>query len=106
MRRRRETASKQSKILALRRLAVDLITLRKVLTWVAAVEADRFNRVLEAPVRKVVEAMVASVSVAEAESPTDLLLVGPGNHQVWMDRVMQQASRVLPLILPATVASR
>ena len=100
----RGTASNQRKILALR-LPLHYNKIRKALTWVAAVEVDHCSQARNKPDR-VVEVMVASVSAAEAESPTGLLLVAPGSPQEQMDRVMQQASRALPLILLATVASR
>ena len=106
-RRRRGTASNQRKILVLRPLVADYKTIRRVLTWAVAVEADHSSQAHSAPVRKavVVEAMVASVSVVEAESPTGHLQAAPESPQEWMDRVTL-ASRALLSILPATEASR
>ena len=69
-------------------------------------EADR-SSLVHKTVRKavVVEAMVASVSVVEVESPTGHLPAAPESPQEWMDRVTL-ASRALLSILPATVASK
>ena len=101
------TASNQRSILELRPLALsNNKTLRKVLTWVAAVEADRFSRARSKTDRvEVVEVMVASALEVEAESPTGLLPAAPESPQELMDRVMR-ASRALQLILPATLARR
>ena len=103
--RRRETASNQRKKKALRPQR-RRHTIRRVLTWVVAVEADR-SSLAHKTVRKavVVEAMVASVSEVEAESPTGHLPAAPESPQEWMDRVTL-ASRALLSILPATVASK
>ena len=101
----RGTASNQRKILALRQ-PLHYNKIRRALTWVAAVEVDHCSQARNKPDKEVVEVMVASVSAAEAESPTGLLLVAPGSLQERMDRVMQQASRALPSILQAIVASR
>ena len=101
------TALNQRSILELRPLAVSKHkTLRRELTWVAAVEADHFSRAHSKTDRvEVAEVMVASALEVEVESPTGLLPAAPESPQELMDRVMR-ASRALQLILPATLARR